>query len=165
VPEKLKFVCLIPENAQLWERLALMVQRDLSEIGVEMALEAVPIDVFNRRLVEGDFDVVLMEMISGFSVSRPFAFWHSKGLHSFSGYGNPSVDAALEDVRRAAGDSEYKEAFNRFQRAIFEDPPAIFLAWGETARAVSRRFNVVKAPGGDIRMSISDWTLASEAAN
>ena len=35
---KLKFVCLIPEGFQLWERMALMVQRDLSEIGVDMSL-------------------------------------------------------------------------------------------------------------------------------
>ena len=38
----IRFVCLIPENFQLWERLALMVQRDLAEIGVDLALEAVP---------------------------------------------------------------------------------------------------------------------------
>lgn len=161
----LKFVCLIPENVQLWERLALMVQRDLAEIGVDMALEAVPVNTFNERITTGDFDAVVMEMISGFSVSRSFSFWHSSGLHSFSGYRNTSVDKALEDIRQASTDSDYREAFQRFQRAVFEDPPAIFLAWGETARAVSRRFNVIKAPGGDIRMSISDWKLASEAAN
>lgn len=164
-PATFSFVCLIPENFQLWERLALMVQRDLAEIGVDMTLEAVPAQRFSQRIAEGEFDAVLMETISGFSVSRPFAFWHSSGLHSFSGYRNAAVDFALDDIRRAPGDSEYKEAFNRFQKAIFEDPPAIFLAWGETARAVSRRFNVVRAPGGDIRMTISDWRLVNGAAN
>ena len=161
----LKFVCLIPENVQLWERLALMVQRNLAEIGVNMALEAVPVDAFNQRIATGDFDVLLMEMVSGTSVNRPFSFWHSTGIHSFSGYANPSVDAALEDIRRAIDDNAYKQGFHRFQQATFDDPPAIFLAWGETARAVSRRFHVVKAPGGDIRMTISDWKLAGEAAN
>jgi peptide/nickel transport system substrate-binding protein len=165
IQPRLNFVCLIPENFQLWERLALMVQRDLAEIGVDMALEAVPAASFSQRIAMGEFDAVLMEIVSGFSVSRPFAFWHSSGLHRFSGYQNESVDSALEDLRRATGDTEYKQAFGRFQKAIFDDPPAIFLAWGETARAVSRRFDVVKAPGGDIRMSISDWKLASEAAN
>lgn len=161
----LSFVCLIPENFQLWERLALMVQRDLAEIGVNMELEAVPTASFNQRITNGEFDAVLMEIVSGYSVSRPFAFWHSAGLHSFSGYHNLSTDSALEDIQRATGENEYKEAFSRFQNAIFDDPPAIFLAWGETARAVSRRFNVVKAPGGDIRMSISDWKLTGEVAN
>jgi peptide/nickel transport system substrate-binding protein len=160
----LRFVCLIPQNFQLWERLALMVQRDLAEIGVDMALQAVPFEEFNNRLATGNFDAVLMEMISGFSVSRPFAFWHSTGLHSFSGYRNSAVDAAVERVKEAERDSTYREAFAQFQQAMFDDPPAIFLAWGQTARAVSRRFEVVKAPGGDIRTTISDWRLAEQGA-
>ncbi len=157
----LKFVCLIPENFQLWERLALMVQRNLAEIGVSMTLEAVPVNTFNQRISEGAFDAVLMEMISGYSISRPFLFWRSGGSANFSSYHNPSLDAALDDIRHADGDSEFRDAFRRMQQATFDDPPAIFLAWGETARAVSRRFDVVKAPGGDIRMTISDWRLAS----
>ncbi len=160
-----QFSCLIPEGLQLWERLALMVQRDLAEVGVEMSLEAVPVEEFGQRIAQGNFDAVLMEMVSGYSVGRPFSFWHSNGLHSFSGYRNASVDASLEEIKRAASDNEYKDGFRRFQQAMFDDPPAIFLAWGETARAVSRRFDVVRAPGGDIRMSISDWTLAGKATN
>jgi ABC-type transport system substrate-binding protein len=159
----LRFTCLIPENFQLWERLALIVQRDLAQVGVDMALEAVPFEEFNQRLKTGNFDALLMEMISGFSASRPFAFWHSTGLHSFSGYRNSSVDAAVEGVKQAHSDSSYREAFAQFQQAMFDDPPAIFLAWGETARAVSRRFEVVKAPGGDIRMTLSDWRLTEQA--
>jgi len=160
---RVTFVCLIPENFQLWEWLALMVQRDLAEIGVDMVLEAVPFDEFNRRIAEKDFDAVLLEMISGYSASRPFWFWHSSGLYNFSQYRNPSVDASLETIRRSRGEAEYRQGFLQFQQATFEDPPAIFLAWGETARAVSRRFEVVRAPSGDIRMTISDWTLAGQA--
>jgi peptide/nickel transport system substrate-binding protein len=155
-----KFVCLIPDNFQLWERIALIVQRDLAKIGVDMALEAVPFDVFNQRIAVGDFDVVLMEMVSGFSVTRQFYFWRSSSLANFSGYHNTLVDSSLEGIRGAAGEAEYRETFHQFQRATFNDPPAIFLAWSQTARAVSRRFDVIRAPGGDIRMTISDWKLA-----
>ena len=155
----LRFTCIIPENFELWERIGLVVQRNLAEIGVEMELRSVSFNEFNRRLATRDFDAVLTEMISGSSVSRPFAFWHSTGLHSFSGYRNAAVDGALQDVRHATNDTEYREAFRRLQQAMFDDPPAIFLAWGESARAVSRRFDVIKAPGGDIRMTISDWRL------
>jgi peptide/nickel transport system substrate-binding protein len=160
----LQFTCLIPENFQLWERLALIVQRHLAEIGVEMQLQSVPFEEFNERvLVRRDFDAVLTEMVSGFSVSRPFAFWHSAGLHSFSGYRNPSVDAALKTINQATNDTDYRHGFQQLQQAMFDDPPAIFLGWGENSRAVSRRFEVVKAPGGDIRMTISDWRLSGES--
>jgi peptide/nickel transport system substrate-binding protein len=155
-----RFVCLIPENFQLWEWLALMVQRDLAKVGVDMVLEALPFEEYNRRISQKDFDAVLIEMISGFNSSRPMWFWHSSGLYNFSSYKNRAVDDSLEKITRAAADNEYREGFRQFQTATFEDPPAIFLVWGETARAVNRRFEVVKAPGGDIRMTISDWRVA-----
>ena len=158
---EVQFTCLIPDNFELWERLALMVQRNLAEIGVDMVLQSVPFDEFNQRIANGNFDVTLMEMISGFSVSRPFFFWHSAGLSNFSGYSSLQTDAALEGIRRAQNESEYRDYFRRFQQATFENPPAVFLAWGESARAVNRRFEVIKAPGGDIRMTISDWRLAT----
>jgi ABC-type transport system substrate-binding protein len=157
------FTCLIPENFQLWERLALMVQRNLTQIGVDMAVESVPFNVFNKRVGSGEFDAVLTEMVSGFSVSRPFFFWHSMGLSNFSGYRNSSTDRALEGVRAASSEPAYRDMFRQFQVATYEDPPAIFLAWGQTARAVNRRFQVIRAPGGDIRMTISDWRLATQS--
>ena len=45
-------------------------------------------------------------------------------------------------IRHAASDEEYRAGVAAFQQAIVDDPPAIFLAWGERARAVSRRFEV-----------------------
>jgi ABC-type transport system substrate-binding protein len=136
------------------------VQRNLAEVGVDMKLEAVPFETFNRRLTDGDFDALLTEMVSGFSVSRPFFFWRSSGLSNFSGYHSSSADAALDRIRDARTDADYRRAFQQFQQATFDDPPAIFLAWGETARAVNRRFDVIRAPGGDIRMTIGEWRLA-----
>ena len=38
--------------------MALIVQRNLSQIGVDMQLETMPIDEFNRRIATGDFDAV-----------------------------------------------------------------------------------------------------------
>ena len=44
----------------------------------------------------------------------------------------------------------YKAGVAAFQRAILDDPPAIFLAWSERARAVSTRFDVPVEPERDI---------------
>ena len=78
--------------------------------------------IFNQATRCRGFRRRLMEMISGISVSRPFSFWHSSGLHSFSGYRNPSVDAALEDIQRAAGESEYREAFRSLSAGDLRRP-------------------------------------------
>jgi peptide/nickel transport system substrate-binding protein len=165
---KLHFRCLFPENLPLWERLALLVQRDLAAIGVDMQLESVPIEVFRERLAAGDFDTVLLEQIVGNSASRPFGFWHSTSKQNAWGFQSPAVDRALDALRHASNDAEYREAFRQFQQQTLDDPPEIVLALGETTRAVSKRFEVVAPGGSDILPTIADWRLvegAERAAN
>jgi peptide/nickel transport system substrate-binding protein len=159
-PSRLRFTCLLPENFALWEQMALMVQRNLAEIGVDMRLETMPVDAFNQHIASGDFDAVLLETIAGRNVSRPYFFWHSGSKRNFWGYHSSAVDEALDGIRYAANDQEYRNAFRRFQIGIIDDPPAIFLAWGQTVRAVSRRFEVEASPNGDVFATISTWRLA-----
>jgi hypothetical protein len=56
----------------------------------------------------------------------------------------------LEGIRNAPDDATYKAGVIGLQRAIIDDPPAIFLAWGERLRAVSTRFEVPSEPGRDV---------------
>jgi len=157
---RLHFKCLFPENLPLWERIALLMQRDLAQIGVDMEVESVPISEFNNRLATGDFDTVLLELIVGNSASRPFTFWHSESRQNMWGYNSQSVESALEQIRRAANEIEYRDGFRNFQRYMLDDPPAVFLALGETSRAVSTRFVVTAPPRSDILPTIADWQIA-----
>jgi peptide/nickel transport system substrate-binding protein len=159
-PGRFHFTCLVPENFALWERMALIVQRDLAEIGVTMNIESVPFEVFNQRISKGDFDAVTIELIVGNTASRPFTFWSSLSTRNVWGYRNEEFDSALRDIRRAADDTMYKAAFRRVQEQGLVDPPAIFLALGEITRAVNKRFEVVAPPNTDILPSIPDWRLA-----
>jgi peptide/nickel transport system substrate-binding protein len=159
---RLHFTCIFPEDFALWERMALLVQRDLASIGVDMQLEAVPVIEFNRRITAGEFDAVLIELIVGNTPSRPYTFWNSKSRRAFTGYSNPEVDATFDGMRRAVNDVEYRQAFGAFQRALLQDPPAIFLALGEVTRAVSKRFQVNAPPRSDILPTIADWRLADD---
>jgi peptide/nickel transport system substrate-binding protein len=137
--------------------MALLVQKQLFEIGVDMKLEAVPAAVFNARVARGDFDALFLELISGRSMSKPFLFWHSLGALNSFGYRNEDVDAALNAIRTAPDDADYRQAVSRLQRNLVADPPGIFLAWGQTTRAVSKRFEVPTAPGSDILASLGSW--------
>jgi ABC-type transport system substrate-binding protein len=49
---------------------------------------------------------------------------------------NPKVDAALDAIRVAPDDATYKAGVESFQRAIVDDPPAIFLAFARSFAAV-----------------------------
>lgn len=164
VPSRLRFVCLVPQSFALWERLALLIQRDLSKIGVDMQIHEVSFGEFNQRIAEGSFDTVMMEMVAGSSISRPHFFWHSGSRLNTWGYKNPNVDRALDEIRRSSTEGNYRAAFRQFQLEQIEDPPAIFVALGNVARAVSTRFQVVAPTGSDILPTIADWHLNVEPA-
>jgi ABC-type transport system substrate-binding protein len=90
-------------------------------------------------------------------LARPYVFWHSGGPFNWGHFSSKAVDAALDSIRHAADDAAYKAGVAAFQRAIVEDPPAIFLAWSERARAVSRRFDVPAEPEGDVLGVLRLW--------
>jgi hypothetical protein len=46
---------------------------------------------------------------------------------------------------------------------MVNNPPAIFLAWRERARAVSSRFHVVADPGADVLLTMREWQPAADA--
>jgi len=159
-PSRIRFTCLVPENFAVWERMALIVQRDLADIGVDMQLVSVPFETFNQRISLGDYDAVIMELIVGNTASRPFTFWSSRSTQNFWGFKNNELDRALDDLRSAPDDTQYRSAFRQVQMQSLEDPPAIFMALGQVTRAVSNRFQVVAPPNTDILPSIPDWQLS-----
>jgi peptide/nickel transport system substrate-binding protein len=159
-PARFRFTCLLIEHLAHWERMALLVQKQLFEIGVDMKLEAVPADVFNARVARGDFDALFLELVSGRSIGKPYFFWHSAGALNSFGYRSDQVDEAWNAIRRAPDDEIYRHSVSLLQRSLVADPPAIFLAWGQTTRAVSKRFEVPTTAGSDILASLGSWSPA-----
>ncbi len=162
--QRLRFTCLVPPD---YERMALVVKRQLDQINVAMDIQEAPPDQILDAVAKRDFDAVLTDMISGPSLFRAFLWWHS-GSANPSGFSSTAVDAALDSIRHAASDDEYRTGVASFQRAVIEDPPAIFLAWSQHARAVSKRFAVMDADKGrDILSTLRLWrpSAASRSTN
>ncbi len=160
---RLRFTCIFAEGP-LYERLALAVQKQLADVDVDMQIEVVTIDELVARVTKrGDFDAVLFDAQLGPTLFRPYQWWHSGGPKNYGGFSSAKVDAALDTIRYAANEAEYAAAVLEFQRAMIADPPAIFLAWGERARAVSRRFDVQTEAGHDVLSAVRLWKPAADA--
>jgi hypothetical protein len=87
-------------------------------------------------------------------------FWHSPGESApwiRSGY--TAADAALDRVRHARGQDDFRAAVGEFQRVLIDDPPAVFLAWRETSRALRRRFVIPSESDRDVFTLLPQWQL------
>lgn len=158
----IEFTCLVPANFAILERLALLVQQQLGQLNVRVRLESLPPDAFNRRIFAGDFDAVLLSVLGGPSAAMFHRFWHSPAVGTprwnFWGYRDARVDAALDAALDAPDDRQFSEAIRRFESAVRDDPPAIFLAWNRTVQAVSKRFSVpAENDDRDAIYALSRW--------
>jgi peptide/nickel transport system substrate-binding protein len=160
LPKPLHFTCLVPTD---YERIALVVQRQLASVGVTMDVNAVaPAKAF-QAIASGSFEAVLTDLVAGPGLLRSYLFWHTHGALNPGGMGTQQLDEAFDKIRSAASDDEYKAAVAAFQKLTIEDPPAIYLAWGHRSRAVSKRFEVPEGePGRDVLATLRLWKPSTE---
>lgn len=153
----LEFTC-ITLDAPPFDRIAINLQRQLNAVGVEMKVDGMSdTGAYSKRVDAGDFDAVIVRPRLGGNLIRPYQWWHSKATYNSANFASAAVDGALDAVRHSTNDDEYRAAVARFQRALFADPPAIFLIWNEGVRAVSTRFEVASEPGRDVLGTIRQW--------
>jgi peptide/nickel transport system substrate-binding protein len=153
---RMSLKCLTPAGPP-YERLALVLKQQLQAVGVDMSIDEVSPDNLGQALSKPDFEALLIDVASGWSLFRPYRWWHSKGTQNVIGFSSASVDSALDRVRHAANEDDYRAGAAAFQQAIADNPPAIFLAWGDRSRAVSSRFDVQAQTGRDVLASLRLW--------
>jgi len=160
----LHFTCLVPPDT-VNERVAIEVKRQLAMVGIDMAVEQISGDQIVQRTTKKEYDAALIELISGPTLFRPYLIWHSKTPLNWADWGNTTVDTALDRVREAPSEDQYRRAVGGLQQAFMDNPPAIFLAWQVRARAISNRFVVPQPEAGrDVIGTLRVWKPAAGVA-
>jgi ABC-type transport system substrate-binding protein len=169
-PARLRFVCLIPENFSVVERVALEIQKQLYNIGVDMQIKVVRREDFDTTVRSGKFDSIFFDMVGGPTLGRAYVFWGSSksfsGLNIF-GYENAEAERLFGVLKTTVNEAAIRSATSALQRVLVGDPPALFIAWNERSRAVRRDFHIVQDPirdPADPIYTIWRWTPAAAAA-
>ena len=156
--KRFRFTCMVYNEDPQYERIALMVQQQLFEIGVDLQIELVDLDTFGARAAAGDFDAFLMRANAGRSLDFTYRFWRSSLsaplLMQSSGY--TGADQALDQLRASTSEAAIRAAVSELAKKFYEDAPAAFIAWMVVTRAVNTRF-VVDVGGQDPFSSIWRW--------
>jgi len=150
------FTCLVSSDS-VDERIVLELKRQLTAVGVDMAVEEASRDEIVRRAGKGEYEALITEPISGPTLFRTYLIWHSNSPINWGHFGNPTIDTALDRVRYAPSEADYRQAVAALQQAFMDDPPGIFLAWSVRARAISKRFAVEAEEGRDVLSTIRLW--------
>jgi len=160
----LQFEIITNQNKQR-EMTAVLIQRRLQEIGVEVSIRVIEWASFvNRFIKTGDFDVVVL----GWSLSLDpdqYNIWHSSqqgpGQFNFLGYSNKNVDKLLEVGRKELNLLKREKIYHEFSKYLLEDSPIVYLYAGYSLSAVHKRVKGIKQPSppAGIYHNNYDWFI------
>ncbi len=164
---RFSFKCLVWSEDPQYERIALMVQRQLFDIGVDMEIELVPLDAFIKRAKDGNFDAYLMQTNASRSLDFTYRFWRTSGPENAAAQnsGYRGADELLDAVRRSTSDDQMRSCLAALAQRFYDDAPAAFIAWTEVTRAVAARFSVGESTTHDPFSNIWQWQPADRPAD
>lgn len=159
---RFSFGCLFWSEDPQYERIALMIQRQLFDIGIDVHLEPATLLEIRTRVSVGDFDSYLIRTNASRALDLTYRFWRSTGPGGMamqrSGY--TGADAQLDALQRSTSDDDVRRAITELSQRFYEDAPAAFIAWTEITRAIDSRFVVPDAGGEDPFAKIWQWRPA-----
>ncbi|MEI3614217.1 ABC transporter substrate-binding protein [Pseudogracilibacillus sp. SO30301A] len=124
---------LYSDNRPYWEELALMLQSNLSEIGINVKLNKVAYATMREQIDVGEFDLSLGVWSPDYG--DPFMFmnywfdsenWGLAGNRSF--YENEQVDKLIREAASISDQAEREALYNEAQEIIVDDAVYIHLA-------------------------------------
>lgn len=163
----LAFEILTNQNKQR-EMTAVLVQRRLKEIGIEVTIRVLEWASFiNQYIRTGDFNAVVL----GWSLSLDpdqFNIWHSSqqgpGQFNFIGYENSQVDKLLELGRKELDANKREKIYHQFSEHLLNDSPIVYLYAGYGLSAVNKRVQGIKnpSPPAGIYHNNYEWFIPNE---
>ena len=158
-PARFSFSCLTLAGDDRFERIALLVQRQLYGVGIDMRLVPVTPAELGERLKTRNFDAIIMEAISGRTLGWAYRLWHSpvEGRPGPFPTSYVAADGALDRLQTARSDEEIREALADVMHVMRNDPPAAFLAWPREVRAADSALDIPYEPERDVFGSL--WRL------
>jgi peptide/nickel transport system substrate-binding protein len=153
--------CVFWKDPQ-FERIALLLQRQLGDVGINLILEGIDDETLQVRVATGEFDTYLYQLTSGKSFDWTYRFWHSgvEGAAAYQDSGYRGVDAVLDRLRVVRPDAEVRAAVADLRERFYQDVPAAFLAWPETTRAINAGFDVGDRSDPDFFANMWKWRRA-----
>jgi peptide/nickel transport system substrate-binding protein len=162
---RFSFRCLVLNEDPQLERIALMVARQLFDVGIDMSIEMVSLQALLPRAAKGDFDGLLGRVNSSRTLNITYQFWRSADgvLPAIINTGYHGTDDAFDRFRLAGTNDETRAAVHALVERFSQDVPALFIAWVEVTRAVDTRFVAGDTQASDPFLNLRQWRLAAPA--
>lgn len=154
-----KFEILFTTGNTDAERIALIYQQSLKQMGIEMNIRTLEWTVFLKQVQTHKFDSIMLSWGGALDMD-PYQIWHSSqaipGGSNHVGYKNSEVDQLLEEARRTLDREKRNKMYQKFSAIIADDAPYLFLFERPFLFVGTKRFQNV-LPVAKMGLDSSTW--------
>ena len=160
--DKLKLSILVNEENKSRCEAASIIADKLNQIGFDVSVDKQPFDVYQNRLKSDNFDLFIGGVkLSNLGELKPFLSSQamSSGINVCN-YSSTQMDALLAKTETAAGDDNFKSAYEELQKFIDREIPCTGICFKYSALLTSENVNGEKTPTIDnIYNDIHKWYI------
>lgn len=161
---RLAFTALVPGSSRNRERMSVLLQAQLKDVGMAMDIERAENRTFTQKRENGQFDVVFGGWLTVPSPRSLVGTWMSatkpgQGTRNDGRWENAEFDAAINAGTAAMDRDAARGHFARAYQTIADDVPALFLYEPRIAAGVHRRLTMPAwRPDGWWR-TLHEWSV------
>lgn len=143
VGQDLTLKLLYSDYKPFWEDEALMIQDNLSKIGVKVELEKVAWATLRDKVDRADFDICLGAWSPDYADPQFFmTYLYDSRMHGLTGnrafYKNDKVDQLLREAERINDQKERVKLYQQAQQLVLDDAPYILLFQSDIMTAMRK---------------------------
>lgn len=142
---------ILATGDEVMRNQAVLIQKWLKDVGIELKLEFLDWSVMNDRLDNREYDAMMLSMTPGPDPDQ-FNYWHSSAIaNGFNDwcYSNIQVDKLLEEGRRETDPAKRKAIYDEVQAILAEDVAAVFLYHPKVLGGLNKNFTgMTEGPAG-----------------
>lgn len=159
----LSFKVIVPVSSASRMKIAVLLQEQLRQAGVDMRIETMDYPALVARQQARDFEATLGAWHLGSSPGAIRATWTSQGASktgmNYGSYRNPLFDALVDSALEAGSLTISREYFRRANQLIVDDAPAIWLYEPKTILAIEKRIRTTPMRPNAWWLDMGGWAI------
>lgn len=145
------FSVILAAGDEVMRNQAVLIQKWLKDVGIDLKLEFLDWSVMNDRLDNREYEAMMLSMTPSPDPDQ-FNYWHSTAIdNGFNDwcYSNVQVDRLLEQGRRETDPAARKAIYDEVQAILAEDVAAVFLYHPKVLGGLNKNFTgMTEGPAG-----------------
>lgn len=159
----LSFKVIVPVSSASRMKIAVLIQEQLRQAGVDMRIETMDYPALVSRQQARDFDATLGAWHLGSSPGAVRVTWTSPAASmsgmNYGSYRSAGFDALVDSALESGSLSASREYFRRANQVIVDDAPAVWLYEPKTVLAIERRIRTTPMRPNAWWLDVGSWTI------